>query len=582
MNATTHQIVRTFACLATAGAFLLPASAADRSLTEFEGSQNEKLRWQVVNDGVMGGRSKGQVSITDSGTLRFQGDLSLENNGGFSSLRTNNLKLDLSDSSGLIMRVKGDGRSYQVRLGSDARYRGMEVSFMAEFPTKKGTWQEVRVPFSELTGTFRGRTLKDEVFNPSKVRRLGLLLADKKTGPFSLEVDWIRAIGGAEGSSDGAEGSSIVDTAVADGRFKTLAAALTKADLLGVLQSEGPLTVFAPTDEAFAKLPAGTVESLLEPGNLAKLQAILKYHVSPGATNLAGALAGGTAATAQGDSLTIAFQKGQVRVNDAAILDADIACSNGVIHVIDSVLLPSLPEPSNDILGVAKKAGSFTTLIAAVEAAGLTGALQGDGPFTILAPTDDAFAALPKGTVETLLKKENLGKLKEILTYHALSGSISAGDALNAKSAETLNGQKVKFAIEDGSLKVNGATIRSTDIECENGTIHVIDAVLLPSENCPQSKCSETQATADPKDLIEKAIDRGVPAFNKGDHEQCASIYEVCLQVLASDERIDTGARKSLNKVLAHADNTQSETKRAWAYRSALDGLYAHLDRSSQ
>jgi transforming growth factor-beta-induced protein len=580
MKTTTQQIVTSFACLAAAGALLLPASAADRSLTEFGGSENEKLRWQIVNDGVMGGRSKGQISITDSGTLQFSGKLSLENNGGFSSLRTRDLNLDLSDSSGLIMRVKGDGRSYQVRLGTDARYRGMEVSFMAEFSTKKGQWQEVSVPFSELAGTFRGRSLKNEVFNPAKVRRLGLLLADKKAGPFSLEVDWIRAIGGADGSS-------IVDTAVADGRFKTLAAALTKAELLGVLQGDGPLTVFAPTDEAFAKLPAGTVESLLEPENLGKLQAILKYHVSPGATSLAGALAGGSAPTAQGDSLTIAFQNGQVRVNDAAIVDADITCSNGVIHVIDSVLLPTLPEPSNDILGVAKKAGSFSTLIAAVEAAGLTEALQGDGPFTVLAPTNEAFAALPKGTVETLLKKENLGKLKEILTYHALSGSISAGDALNAKSAKTLNGQQVKFAIEDGQLKVNGATIRSTDIECENGTIHVIDAVLLPSEKCSQSKCSEVEASVNPKDLIEKAIARGVPVFNDGDHEQCATIYEGCLQILANDERIDSRMRKSLSKVLAQADATSCETQRAWTqrawtYRGALDSLYAHLDRSSR
>jgi transforming growth factor-beta-induced protein len=576
MDTKKHQFISTLTCLATAGALLLPTSATGRSLTEFEDPENQKLRWQVVDDGVMGGRSKGGVSFTDSGTLRFNGKLSLKNNGGFSSLRTGDLDLDLSESSGLIMRVKGDGRKYQVRLGSDARYRGMEVSFMADFRTEKGEWSVVRVPFSELTGTFRGRTLKKEVLNTAKIRRLGLLLADKKTGPFNLEVDWIRTFGDEKTSN-------IVDLALADGRFKTLAAALTKAQLVGVLQGEGPLTVFAPTDEAFAKLPAGTVESLLEPENLDQLQAILKYHVSPGATSLAGALEAGSAATAQGGSLAIAFNEGQVRVNDAAILDADIACSNGVIHVIDSVLLPPTPAPAaNDILGVAKSAGNFSTLIAAVEAAGLTQALQGDGPFTVLAPTDEAFAALPKGTVQTLLKKENIGQLKAILTYHALSGSISAGDALKAKSAKTLNGQPVEFAIKDGLFQVNGATIRSTDIECENGIIHVIDAVLLPQESCSQSKCATTETAAAPKNLIEDAIDRGVPVFNHGDHEQCATIYKVCLENLAGDKRIDTSMRKSLRIILARADATECERERAWTYRGALDSLYAHLDKSSR
>ena len=568
MNSTKHRYVSALAGLAIAGAILLPASAEDRSLTDFEAQENEKLQWKVVDDGVMGGRSRGKVSFTDSGTLRFDGELSLENNGGFSSLRTRDLDLDLSESSGLVMRVKGDGRTYQVRLGSDARYRGREVSFMADFPTQKGEWSVVRVPFSELTGTFRGRTLKDVAFNSAKVRRLGLLLADQKTGPFSLEVDWIRAFG-AETSSH------IDDVALADGRFKTLAAARTKAELVGVLQGEGPLTVFAPTDKAFAKLPAGTVESLLEPGNLDQLQAILKYHVSPGATTLAGALEAGSAATAQGGSLAIAFKNGQVRVNGAVILDADIACSNGVIHVIDSVLLPPTPAPAaNDILGVAKSAGNFDTLITAVEAAGLTSVLQGKGPFTVLAPTDEAFAALPEGTVRELLKKENLEQLKAVLTYHAFAGTISAGDALNARSAETLNGQPVKFAIKNGTLQVNGATILSTDIACDNGIIHVIDAVLLPPENSSHSNSAEAETGAHPKKLIDDAIVRGVQVFNHGDHRQCATIYKLCLETLAGDERINAEMRKELRKVLDRADATGSERQRAWIYRGALDSVY--------
>ena len=558
---TTFCVPAVVACLA--GALSL-SSAPARTITDFDQASNEKLGWSVVNDGVMGGLSKGKLSF-NKGVMRFEGNLSLENNGGFSSIRTRGVKLDLSDSAGLIARVKGDGRTYQLRLGSDARYRGMEVSFMAEFPTKKGEWIEVKVPFDELVGSWRGRMLKDEVFNPAKVQRVGMLLADKKSGPFKLEVDWLRAYTGTAGN--------IVETALADGRFKTLATALTKAELVEAVSGKGPLTVFAPTDKAFAKLPKGTVENLLKSENRDQLQAILKYHVVAGQVDLAGALKAGKATTLQGDGVNIAFADGKVKVNDSAIMAADIECSNGIIHVIDSVLLPPAPEaPANDILGVAKSAGKFGTLLAAVEAAGLTSAIAGDGPFTVLAPTDEAFAALPEGTVESLLKKENLDQLKSILAYHVFAGKVSAGDALNARQAKTLNGKEVKFGIDGGKFKANGATIVATDIKADNGVIHIVDAVLLP----PTEQASKTDCKSDcaPAVVIEEAIERGVPIFNKGDHKQCAEIYRGAIEALASDERIKDHLRKGLKMVLDRAEKMGDSTDQAWLYRRALDHSY--------
>jgi uncharacterized surface protein with fasciclin (FAS1) repeats len=564
MSKKSQQMMRSVACLAAAAATCLPAAAESRSVAEFGEEERRELGWRVVDDGVMGGLSKGRLSFTDADTLRFRGELSLENNGGFSSVRTGSLDLDLSEFSGLEMRVRGDGRSYEVRLGSDARYRGMEVSFKAGFPTRKGEWQEVRVPFTDFIGSFRGRILEDEVLNPAEIRRVGLLLADKKAGSFDLEVDWIRAYrAGAD--------STIVGRAVGDGRFKTLVAALQKAKLAGLLQGDGPYTVFAPTDDAFSKLPEGTVERLLKPENLAELQAVLKYHVSPGATDLAGALAAGSVPTAQGGSLGVAFDAGKVKVNASRLVDADISCSNGVIHVIDSVLLPPAPEAANDILGAAAKAGNFGTLIAAVEAAGLTGVLRGEGPFTVLAPTNDAFAALPDGALEGLLKKKNVDQLKAVLTYHVLAGAVSAGDALNAKSAKALNGQSLEFSVEDGRLKVNGVNIIRTDISCDNGTIHVIDAVLLPAQGEEEAPAG---ADGDPRSLIEEAIDRGVPVFNHGDHAKCAAIYKRCLQQLASSGHLDGTMRKSLQAILERAEGVECDTDRAWIYRHALDGVH--------
>jgi uncharacterized surface protein with fasciclin (FAS1) repeats len=557
-------------CLAVALAASVGV-AGGRTITDFTPGETKELGWRVVNDGVMGGLSKGKIEISNKGVLNFSGKLSLENNGGFSSIRTSDLDLDLSDAEGLSARVRGDGRSYQVRLGSDARYRGMEVSFMAEFPTTKGEWTEVNVPFSELVGSFRGMKLKNARFDSSKVRRLGLLLADKNAGPFELEVDWIRTYAD--------QPATVVDKAIADGRFGTLAAALTEAGLAGALKGEGPFTVFAPTDEAFAKLPKGTVENLLKPESRQQLQAVLKYHVVEGSVKLATALEVGAATTLQGGNLSIGFRDGRVRVGDATVLNADVTAANGVIHVIDSVLLPPPTESSTDIIGVAKKAGSFKTLLAAAEAAGLIETLRGEGPLTILAPTDDAFAKLPKGTVESLLKEENLDQLRAILTFHAISGAISAGDALNSGSARTVNGGEVAFSIKDGLLQVNGATIRTAGIEADNGIIHVIDTVLIPSSDGakPESAQAECTPSMTPIARIEDAIDRGVPVFNGGDHGGCAAIYRECIQILADDEQVNPSVRKAMKGLLEQASERGSDTDRAWLYRRTLDHVHSMI-----
>ncbi len=175
----------------------LPAFAGERqSVAEFTPDESTKLDWGVVDDGVMGGLSQGNREIGKDGILRFFGKLSLENNGGFSSLRTGNVQLDLGGAEGLLLRVKGDGRTYQMRLGTDAEYRGREMSFQAGFPTIKGEWTEVKVPFTLFAGSWRGTQLPEKTFDASNIRRLGLQLADKKEGLFELQVDWIRTYGG--------------------------------------------------------------------------------------------------------------------------------------------------------------------------------------------------------------------------------------------------------------------------------------------------------------------------------------------------------------------------------------------------
>jgi uncharacterized surface protein with fasciclin (FAS1) repeats len=139
-----------------------------------------------------------------------------------------------------------------------------------------------------------------------------------------------------------------------------------------------------------------------------------------------------------------------------------------------------MAQPAGDIVAVASGAGQFNTLVAAVQAAGLVETLQGEGPFTVFAPTDAAFAALPAGTVEDLLKPENKAKLTAILTYHVVAGKVMAAQAAQLDTATTVNGADIDIDASAAGVKINGANVVSADIAASNGVIHVIDKVIMP------------------------------------------------------------------------------------------------------
>jgi len=284
--------------------------------------------------------------------------------------------------------------------------------------------------------------------------------------------------------------------------------AVNEADLAGTLSGPGPFTLFAPTDAAITALATalGTdATGILALPNLAE---ILTYHVVAGAVDAETAISldGQSAATVQGEEIDIAVVEGNVMINNATVVMADVEASNGIIHVIDAVILPptiaeallgdgddtadadmvdeeAAPELGT-IVGVAEEAGIFTTLLAAGEATGLSVPLDADGDFTIFAPTDDAFAAALDAlglTAEELLADTDT--LTSILTYHGLLGSVSAEQAiaLDGQSVATINGAEIAISVVDGAVVINGsATVIQADVLASNGVIHVIDAVLLP------------------------------------------------------------------------------------------------------
>ncbi len=228
-----------------------------------------------------------------------------------------------------------------------------------------------------------------------------------------------------------------------------------------------------------------------------------------------------------------------------------------------------------NIVETASAAGKFNTLIAAAKAAGLAGTLQGDGPFTVLAPTDEAFAKLPKGTVESLLKPENKDKLAAILKYHVVSGNVKLAKALEVGQGKTVLGPSLGIKFADGRVKIGTANLVTADIAASNGTIHVIDSVLLPP-----APPAEASGPAKARKLVELAIERGVPLFNAGQTEACKAVYEVTAEALVNmpASMLTTNDRDKLTGALAEIKDQTSAREQAWTLRHALDAVRENLD----
>jgi uncharacterized surface protein with fasciclin (FAS1) repeats len=294
---------------------------------------------------------------------------------------------------------------------------------------------------------------------------------------------------------------NLVQVAASNGQFKTLVNLLVVSKLDKVLQSHDEFTVFAPTDEAFAKLPPETLASLLEPAGRETLKSILKAHVVKGATSLGDLqrpAEGKPFKTLEGTTFRLVGDGLQPKFGNARVIVPNVKASNGIVHVINEVLMPGTKQ--ENIVEIAKSAGSFNTLLSALTAADLANVFAGETPYTVLAPTDEAFAKVPKAALESLLMPENKEMLVRILKYHVIAGSVSAKDAISASKAETLEGSPVSFELRDGMLSVNNAKVVKNDLSASNGVIHVIDTVLMPPSKVSAGK--HTSANAPAKHII--------------------------------------------------------------------------------
>lgn len=287
---------------------------------------------------------------------------------------------------------------------------------------------------------------------------------------------------------------NIVELAESVPGLETLVAAVVAGDLVDTLTSPGPFTVFAPTNDAFAALPDGTLDTLMKPENKASLVDILTYHVLPQQVLSTDLQFFQAVKTVEGNNVHVLKLGDAVHVGPSLrslskVSAADNLATNGVAHIIDGVLLPptGLQSAKPNIVELAESVADLSTLVAAVVGADLVDTLSSPGPFTVFAPSNAAFAALPDGTLDSLMKPENKADLVDILTYHVLPSQVLSTDLDLFQAVETVQGELLHVTKWGGAVRV-GSSLKSEDLRmvtaadnlASNGVAHIIDGVLLP------------------------------------------------------------------------------------------------------
>jgi transforming growth factor-beta-induced protein len=224
-------------------------------------------------------------------------------------------------------------------------------------------------------------------------------------------------------------------------------------------------------------------------------------------------------------------------------------------------------KPVSDLAETASTAGTFETLLAAAETAGLVGALKGSDQLTVFAPTDDAFNALPKGTVASLLKPENREQLASLLKFHIVAGKVGSAELEDGLEIEMLSGQVAAVAAAEQGFIIQGARIVTPEVSAANGVIHVIDRVIMPAKNNAQAAITQ----------IDRAINRGAPLFNHGNPEATVALYRFTAETLLEGGMLDQRDSTRLMKVLRQSSRSHDSTENAWDLRYALDDVRKSL-----
>ena len=294
---------------------------------------------------------------------------------------------------------------------------------------------------------------------------------------------------GCKDDDDPAPGTSnnIMDVARATPILSTLVTAIETAGLSSTLSGDGPFTVFAPTNAAFDNLPDGVLQDLLDNPDI--LAQVLQYHVLNGKVMSADVTTGSVPTLLSGASIEVVVNGTQITLNDLSnVVGADVDASNGVVHLIDEVLIPPTIElPKDNIVEIAQATPELSSLVAVLtKFPDLVTALSSDGTYTVFAPTNDAFAALLTAIGQTSVDDVPESVLRSILEYHVISTAVvMSGDLSDGQTAEALSGETITVKIDDNGVFISDAKVALPDVEASNGVVHVMENVMVPPSIVP-------------------------------------------------------------------------------------------------
>jgi uncharacterized surface protein with fasciclin (FAS1) repeats len=321
-------------------------------------------------------------------------------------------------------------------------------------------------------------------------KQLAVLLAA------AVGVGAIATTAQASPAASQASTANIVGVASGNKSFSTLVSLVKKAGLVSTLAEGGPFTVFAPTNQAFANLQKQNPALFKQVTSSKKLlQTVLTYHVIgkriPAASAITAAQKNAKIKTVQGEAAALSFKNGRIVLNGSArVIQPDVKASNGVIHAINAVIVPpslaKKPAPTKSVVEIAAGGSQFSTLVSLLQQAKLVETLSGPGPFTVFAPTNEAFDKLKATAPETFQAvTSDLALLAKVLTYHVVAGDIMSKQAIGVAqqngSVTSVANEPIAFSVVNGKLTLNGnSTVTTADVDATNGVVHVIDTVIVP------------------------------------------------------------------------------------------------------
>jgi transforming growth factor-beta-induced protein len=409
-----------------------------------------------------------------------------QENGNFTKL------IGALNTTGLSETLNGSG-PYTVFAPTDTAFAAMNQTLLNNLTTDNASLSKVlkyhvvlgKIMASQLTQNMTLKTLEGS----------DLVIIMNQTGTY---VNGAKIVTKDIESSNGVIQAidtvlvpqTIVETMMNTSALSTLTKAVQMANLTDTLNGTGPFTVFAPTNSALAN--STYVNGLIAANDTANLTKLLTYHVVPYRVVMGNDTNSSLLKSVEGSDLVMIVNASGTFINGAKVVTPNIICSNGVVNIIDKVLIPP-----KTIVETAAENGNFSKLVAAITAANLTTTLNGTGPFTVFAPTDAAFNALDQAVLSRLTASD-MANLTKLLTYHVVPGTITSAELKNG-TVTTAEGEQLNVTVNGSNITVGNATVTMTDIVASNGIIHVIDKVLVPpSMNLTAAGASSTTPTTAP------------------------------------------------------------------------------------